>query len=308
MSRVRAFPGGPVLATQLADLANGTLHGPDRLVAGVAPLLDAPADALVWSGGTVHENTRAVVISRRAGSGSTIVVPDPLRAFGRVLRAQFPEAHREGVHPAAVVHPTARLGTGVSVAAGCVVGERVELGDGTVLFPNVTVYADTVIGARCRIHAGAVLGADGFRYAAGDRGPERVPQLGRLVLEDEVEVGANTCIDRGGLGDTRIGRGSKLDNLVQVGHNSTLGPAVVVAGQAGLAGSVTVGAGSQIGGQAGIADHRTLGPGTRVGAQSGVTQDVPSGETVLGTPAMRARGVRRLWATWRRLARELSRR
>jgi UDP-3-O-[3-hydroxymyristoyl] glucosamine N-acyltransferase len=128
------------------------------------------------------------------------------------------------------------------------------------------------------------------------------------VLEDEVEVGANTCVDRAGLGETRIGRGSKLDNLVQVGHNSQLGPAVVLAGQAGLAGSVTVGAGAQVGGQAGIADHRTVGPGARVGAQSGVTQDVPAGETVLGTPAMSARAVRRLWATWRRTARGLVRR
>jgi len=161
------------------------------------------------------------------------------------------------------------------------------------------------VGAHCRIHAGAVLGADGFRYAAGPDGPERVPQVGRLVLEDHVEVGANTCIDRAGLGETRIGRGSKLDNLVQIGHNCVLEPAVVVAGQAGLAGSVRVGAGSQVGGQAGIADHRTLGRGVRVGAQSGVTQDVVDGETVMGTPAMPARQVRRLWASWRRLARQL---
>jgi len=246
-----------------------------------------------------------VVLAREPGPGTTIVVADPLRAFGQILRTHFPDVHPVGAHPSAVVDPTAVLGRGVSVHAGCVVGARVTLGDDTVLFPNVTVYPDTVVGARCRIHAGAVLGADGFRYAAGPNGPERIPQLGRLVLEDDVEVGANTCVDRAGLGETRIGRGSKLDNLVQIGHNSVLEAAVVVAGQAGLAGSVRVGAGSQIGGQAGIADHRSVGVGARVGAQSGVTQDVPAGEAVLGTPALPARQVRRLWATWRRRAREL---
>ncbi len=308
MSAFRSFPAGPQSTEALARLVDGTVHGSARMVAGVAPLEGAPAGALAWCGRATVPGSPAVLLATAPGPGTTIVVRDPLRAFGQILRHLFEEDHPPGVHPGATVHPTAVLGVGVVVHAGCVVGPRVQVGDGTILFPNVTVYADTVVGARCRIHAGAVLGADGFRYAAGPTGPERIPQLGRLVLEDEVEVGANTCVDRAGLGETRIGRGSKLDNLVQVGHNSQLGPAVVLAGQAGLAGSVTVGAGAQVGGQAGIADHRSVGAGARVGAQSGVTQDVPDGETVLGTPAMSARAVRRLWATWRRTARGLVRR
>ena len=279
------------------------LHGEDRIVGGVAALESADPQALAWFGGRrlPVDCAAGVLLTDVPREGFTCLVVDhPLRAFGQLLRALFVESLGEGVHPTAVVHPSAQLAAGVVISAGCVVGARVQVGEDTVLFPNVTVYADTRIGARCRIHAGAVLGADGFRYAPGPQGPERVPQLGGLVLADEVEVGANTCIDRGGLGETRIGRGSKLDNLVQVGHNSRLGQAVVVAGQAGLAGSVDVGDGALIGGQAGIADHRSIGAGARVGAQSGVTRHVKAGESVLGTPAMTARLVRRMWARWRR--------
>lgn len=304
MSPLHPFPQGPLTAAALADRLGAELHGDPLLaVHGVAPLESADAHALAWFGGrSLPPDCRAgLLLTHKMVEGhSCLVVDHPLRAFGQLLRDCFPEAHVEGVHPSAVVHPTATLAKGVVVSAGCVVGARVKIGEDSVLFPNVTVYADTVIGARCRIHAGAVLGADGFRYAPGPLGPERVPQLGGLVLEDEVEVGANTCIDRGGLTNTRIGRTSKLDNLVQVGHNSQLGQAVVLAGQAGLAGSVTVGDGAQIGGQAGIADHRSIGRGARVGAQSGVTRDVLDGEAVLGTPAMAARLVRRMWASWRR--------
>ncbi len=307
MQSGRPFPQGPQSTEALARWVDGRVVGASVSVTGVAPLHNAGSGWLAWCDAAQPPTSEAVLLARAPGAGTTIVVSDPLRAFGMLLRHLFVEDHPPGVHPSAVVDPTASLAQGVCVHAGCVVGARVQIGAETVLFPNVTVYADTVIGARCRIHAGAVLGADGFRYAAGPHGPERIPQLGHVVLEDDVEVGANTCIDRAGLGVTRIGRGSKLDNLVQVGHNSVLGPAVVLAGQAGLAGSVTVGAGAMVGGQAGIADHRSVGAGARVGAQSGVTQDIPAGETVLGTPAMSARAVRRLWATWRRRARELSR-
>ena len=303
MSDLHPFPDGPQAASALAERLGGQLHGDDRPVHGVAALPSADARALAWTGSRRLRDPcgAGVLLTDRLHPDRTCILVDhPLRAFGQLLRQLFPEELGEGVHPTAVVHPTARLGAGVQIGAGCVVGAEVVLGEGTRLFPNVTVYPGTRIGARCRIHAGAVLGADGFRYAPGPHGPERIPQLGRLILEDEVEVGANACIDRGGLGDTRIGRASKLDNLVQVGHNSTLGQAVVVAGQAGLAGSVVVEDGAQIGGQAGIADHRTIGAGARVGAQSGVARDVGAGETVLGTPAMAARLVRRLWVSWRR--------
>lgn len=306
MSALHPFAQGPVTASTLANSLGAVLHGDDLMVHGVAALEHADRRSLAWFAG------RKLPIGCGAGvllthlpiEGRTcLVVSEPLRAFGVLLRRAFPESLDEGVHPAATVHATAVLASGVVVSAGCVVGAHVEIGEDTVLFPNVTVYAHTVVGARCRVHAGAILGSDGFRYAPGTRGPERVPQLGRLVLEDDVEVGANTCVDRGGLGETRIGAGSKLDNLVQVGHNSQLGRAVVIAGQAGLAGSVTVGDGAQIGGQAGIADHRSIGAGARVGAQSGVSRDVAAGETVLGTPAMAARLVRRMWAGWRRQGR-----
>ncbi len=307
MSPAGRFPSGPVRAQELAERVGG--HGVglgDVVLYGVAPLGEGGPDDLVWCAGRVPPSCSAGVILSQPVTDCQyldtprIEVKDPLRAFALVLRTYFPEAHPVGVHPTAVVEPSARLGKNVVIGAFAYVGHDVEIGDETVVFPHVTLYPHTQIGRRCRIHAGSVLGADGFRYVPGPAGLEKVPQIGRVVLEDDVEVGANTCIDRAGLGETRIGQGAKIDNLVQVGHNCVVGSHAVLAGQVGLAGSVTIGSGAMLGGQAGVADHRRVGHRARVGAQSGVARDVGDGEVVLGSPALPIRLARRWIAKWRR--------
>jgi len=241
-------------------------------------------------------------------------VAEPYAAFARALALFHPEeSPAPGVSPAAFVHPTARLGEGVTVAAGVHVGEGCELGDRcvlhpgvvlrercrlgreTVLHPNVVLYPGTELGERVVVHAGTVLGSDGFGYATTREGHVKVPQVGRVVVEDDVEIGANTAVDRATLGETRIGRGAKIDNLVQIGHNVKVGPLSILVGQAGIAGSTRLGTGVVMAGQSGAAGHLELGDGARVGAKSAALQDVPAGETVTGIPAVPH-------ALWRRIA------
>jgi UDP-3-O-[3-hydroxymyristoyl] glucosamine N-acyltransferase len=170
-----------------------------------------------------------------------------------------------------------------------------------MLFPNVVLYPNTQIGADCRIHAGTVIGADGFSYHPTAEGLRKVPQIGRVVIEDGVEIGANSTIDRAFLDETRIGQGSKIDNQVHIGHNAILGRSVVIAAQTGLAGSVTIGDGALLGGQVGVVEHTHIGKESRVGAQSGVNKDVDDGQTVLGTPAEPAMKMKRIYAALRKL-------
>lgn len=208
-----------------------------------------------------------------------------------------------GIHPLASVHETASLGEGVRVAAGAVIGPgarlgagcvidagvaigaNVELGAGCRLYPNATLYPGTVLGQRVVVHAGAVIGADGFGYAASPRGALKVHHLGGVVLEDDVEIGANTCVDRGTLLNTRIGARTKIDNLCQVGHNVVIGSDTLIAGKAGIAGSAAIGSGVIIGGDVAISDHVRVGDGARIAGRSGITKDVPPGATWAGFPA-----------------------
>ena len=198
----------------------------------------------------------------------------------------FPVEHLAGVAPSAVVDPTARLGCDVEigplayVGPGCMVGARTRIGPGAV------VHAGVQIGEDCRIGAHAVLGGPGFGFSAHAGRPTRVPQLGGLRIGDRVEVGAQTCIDRGSLGDTVIEDDVKIDNLVQVAHNVVIERGALLAGQVGVAGSARVGAGAVLAGQVGVADHANVGAGARVGAQSGVLGRVPAGAAVFGTPAL----------------------
>lgn len=171
------------------------------------------------------------------------------------------------------------------------IGDGVSIGKGTTIHANVTIYAGTQIGRYVIIHGGAVIGSDGFGYAPGPHGHVKIPQTGTVVIEDHVEIGANTAIDRATFGETRIGTGTKIDNLVQIGHNVKVGPHCILVGQTGIAGSAKLGTGVMIGGQAGIGGHITLGDGVRVAAQSGVVKDVAANETVSGSPAM----PHRLW-------------
>ncbi len=238
-----------------------------------------------------------------------LISDQPRLAFARA--AEFllpPPSPKPGVHATAVVDPTAKLGNGVVVAERVVIGENTEIGEGTAiaagcvlgpnvhigrdchLYPNVTIYPDTRLGDRVIVHAGAVLGSDGFGYVRDQATGKyhKFPQVGRLEIEDDVEIGANSTVDRGALETTRIARGTKLDNLVHIGHNVQIGEDVVIAAQTGLSGSAVVEDGVIIGGQVGIADHVRIEAGAILGAQSGIpSKKVIRGKGIVfwGTPA-----------------------
>jgi UDP-3-O-[3-hydroxymyristoyl] glucosamine N-acyltransferase len=255
------------------------------------------------------------------GGRPAIRSPHPGLDFARAARRLVPETPAPaGVHPSAQVAADARVEETASVGPNCVVGAGSTIGPRAVFHANVTLYDGVAVGADCVVHAGCVLcagtvlgdrvvlqpgvvlGGDGFGYVANeDGGLEKSPQIGRVVVEDDVEIGANTTIDRGALGETRIGRGTKIDNLVQVAHNCTIGEAVIVVGQAGLAGSTTVERGAMIMAQAGSAGHLTIGERAYVGPQAGVHKDVPPRTRVMGTPQREHRTWGRLMAALTRL-------
>ena len=188
---------------------------------------------------------------------------------------------KKGVSERASISPEASLGE------GCYVGDGVEIGEGTTLYPGVKIYEGCRIGSRCILHAGAVIGADGFGFAPNAEGGfDKIPQLGNVIIEDDVEIGANTCIDRAKTDSTIIRRGVKLDNLIQVGHNVQIGEHTVSSAQMGIAGSSKIGRNCFLAGQVGIADHVTIGDRVKIGSQSGVDKNVPDGEVRMGTPAL----------------------
>jgi UDP-3-O-[3-hydroxymyristoyl] glucosamine N-acyltransferase len=250
---------------------------------------------------------------------------DPYRAFIAVARALFPDAMRPsslfeaaGIAPGAHVHPSVRLENGVTIDPGAVVGPRAEIGARTVIAAGATIGPEVRIGRDCTvgpgaaivhaligdrviIHSGVRVGQDGYGYARGLKGQEKIPQLGRVIIQDDVEIGANTTIDRGGIRDTVIGEGCKIDNLVQIGHNVVIGRHCILAGQAGISGSVTLEDYVVLGGKAGIADHVTIGEGAIFAGGSGVLSNVPAGGRWGGYPAMPVRDWLRGQALLRRL-------
>ncbi|MCU1297556.1 MAG: UDP-3-O-acylglucosamine N-acyltransferase, partial [Acidobacteriaceae bacterium] len=252
----------------------------------------------------------------------------PRLAFARASTLfSSSENHRPGVHPSAVVHPSARLGRNVTIQELVVVGENAEVGENTRIgagsviaanvsvgrdcdiYPNVTIYADVRIGDRVIVHAGAVLGSDGFGYVVDKKTGrrEKFPQVGSLEIEDDVEIGANTTIDRGSLDATRIGRGTKIDNLVHIGHNCSIGENVVIAAQTGLSGSITIEKNVMLGGQVGIGEHARIEEGVMLGGQGGVLpHKVLRGKGVAfwGTPAKPLREYLKQLAALARLARK----
>jgi len=225
------------------------------------------------------------------------------------------------IHPTAVVHKSATLGKECKIGAGCYVGKDVVLGDAVVLFPNVTILDETIIGKgtiiwpgtvireRCEIgqycifHINVSIGADGYGYRPSEdgRGLVKIPQIGNVIIGNAVEIGANSCVDRGKFSSTIIGDGCKIDNLVQIAHNCIMGRFCIMAGHSGLAGSVTLGDGVIIGGSASITDHTTIHSGAVVGGGSGVMNDVPAGKTVLGYPAQDSREMLKQWVALRKL-------
>jgi UDP-3-O-[3-hydroxymyristoyl] glucosamine N-acyltransferase len=227
-------------------------------------------------------------------------------------------------HPTAVVHETAIIGKGCKIGANCYVGKDVELGANVILYPNVCVFDETtigdstivwsgtvirercIIGSHCIFHTNVSIGADGFGYRPCEEGKGliKIPQIGNVVIGHYVEIGANSCVDRGKFSSTIIGDGCKIDNLVQIAHNSVMGRSCIMAGHSGLAGSVTLGDGVIIGGSASIKDHTKIASGATVGAGSGVMNDIKAGQTVLGYPAQDARDMLKQWVAMRNLVKK----
>ncbi len=260
------------------------------------------------------------------GRVSLLCVREPYRAFVEVSRTLFPDALRpsslfeaRGVAAGAVVHPTARLESGVTIDPGAVIGPRAEIGAatvigaGTVVGPNVHIGRDcaigpnvsiihSLIGDRVIVHAGCRIGQDGFGYLMGAAGHVKVPQIGRVIIQDDVEIGANTTIDRGAMSDTVIGEGTKIDNLVQIAHNVLIGRHCVLASQTGISGSAVIEDNVMTGGQVGIADHITIGAGAALGAKAGVMHDAPAGARWVGAPAKPVKQFFREVAALERLA------
>ena len=312
-------------AAEFAAKVGGELLGPGGIeVTNLDPVADAGPSTLTFVGDLAHaralagSRAGAAVVTRTlakevtAGDARAIILVDDadramivaLELFARPETLPAP-----GVHPTAVVEPGVSLGADVRIGPRCWVGAGATVGDRTALFAGVSIYPGASVGAdctfhsgvsireRCRVgnrvilHSGVAIGTDGFGYrpAPGGRGILKVPHLGNVVLEDEVEIGANSCVDRGKFGSTVIGFATKLDNLVQVGHNCRIGKCCVISGLSGVAGSTTIGDGTRIGGGAGLADHLTIGRGVSIAAMSGVMNDIPDGETWGGYPAQEIR-------------------
>jgi UDP-3-O-[3-hydroxymyristoyl] glucosamine N-acyltransferase len=333
--------GGGHRLDELAAAIGATVEGDGaRTVGAVRTLEDAgPGDVAPFTDAAY----RAAAEASRAGAllvpadrsrlvaglppRPLLVAPRPSLALARLLEILHPETPpASGVHPTAVVGRGCRLGDGVHVGpyaviedgavvgegavveAHAVVGRGAEVGAGARLHPHVVLYPRSVVGARSVVHAGVVVGSDGFGYVPEGGVHRKIPQVGRAVLGEDVEVGANSAVDRGTLGDTTVGPGSKIDNLVQVAHNVRTGRGVVLCGQAGIAGSAVLGDHVVLGGQAGVSDHRRLGDRVQVAAKSAVLSDVPADTTVAGIPAgdaaawrRRTAVARRLEGMWRRL-------
>ena len=305
---------GPIALGAMAKAVGASLGDDaplDRPVLLAAPLAHAAADAVAFLG-----DRRYVAALRETNAGAcfvspeqaaivpatcvALVTPEPQAAYARAVEL----LHRARRHPSntPAIHPEAQIEDGVLLSPGVVIGPGARIGAGTQIGANTVIGPGVAIGRHCRVGAnatigfaligdgvrimsGAVVGEAGFGVAASSGGAVDVPQLGRVVIQDGVTIGANTCIDRGAWDDTVIGERTKIDNLVQVAHNVRLGRSCVLAAQTGLSGSTVVGDGAMFGGRAGVADHLTIGSGARIAAAAGVMKDVPAGEIWCGTPA-----------------------
>ena len=326
--------GGSVLtAAVIADLTGGELLGDGRAsVSSIAPLDRAAAGQLSFCATARYapllaDSAASVVLvspdvkSHASRAAARIVVKKPQEALVALLPRLYKSDRRApGVHPTAVIGRGARLGADamvgpfvhigdgavvgdrVTLDAHCVVGAGARLGDDVHLYPSVTVYPGVRIGSRVLIHASATIGSDGFGYVSNKDGHAKIPHVGGCEIADDVEIGAGTTIDRGSVGDTVIGAGTKVDNLVHVAHNTRIGKLCLIAAQVGISGSAVIEDGVVIGGQAGFQGHHTIGAGARIGGQSGVFGDVPPGETWSGYPARPHRESLRAQAALFRLA------
>lgn len=310
VAEIAAVTGAQLLDTDAANVA----------VTGIAPASEGGAGKLVYID---HKRNEHLLVGLKAAAIlctsdvsavvpagiARLVTPRPQYAFALSGRTLYPAAvepraitGETGVSSAAHIAASARVEEGAIVEAGAVIGENAAVGSGTVIAPNAVVGPScrvgrdcyigpnvslqyTLLGDRVFVHGGAQIGQDGFGFVPGAGGPERIPQIGRVIIQNDVEIGANTTVDRGAMADTVIGEGTKIDNLVQIAHNVRIGRGCIIAGHCGLSGSVTMGDFVMLGGRVGIADHISIGDRVQIAASSGLMHDVPSGERWAGSPA-----------------------
>jgi len=319
-------------AKQIAELIGGRVEGnPEASVSTFAKIEEGKAGAISFLSNPkythyIYDTQSSVVLVNndleleREVSPTLIRVPNAYEAVARLLQLyESMKPKKTGIDPLAFVAKTAKVGENVYIGAFACIGENAEIGDGTqiyphtvigdgvtmgagcLIYPNVTIYQGCRLGSGVTIHAGSVIGADGFGFAPNVDGYEKIPQIGIVIIEDNVEIGANTCIDRSTMGQTVIHKGVKLDNLIQVAHNCEIGENTVMSAQVGIAGSTKVGAWCMFGGQVGLAGHITIGDHVNLGAQSGVPSSLDANQTLIGTPPMEPTPFFKSQAIFRRL-------
>ena len=287
-------------AKQIAEFIGGRVEGNEQAtVSTFAKIEEATEGAITFLSNPkytsyIYDTKASIVLVnddlelQHPVESTLIRVPNAYECVAKLMQmyaASLPK--KTGIDPLAFVSKTAEIGKDVYVGPFTYIGEGVKIGDGTRIFPNVTIYDGCQIGQNVTIHAGAVIGADGFGFAPNTEGYEKIPQLGIVIIEDNVEIGANTCIDRSTMGETIIHKGVKLDNLIQVAHNCEIGENTVMSAQVGMAGSTKIGAWCMVGGQAGFSGHIKIADKTFVGAQAGVISNTKgNGEQLIGAPAV----------------------
>ncbi len=310
---------------EIADHVGGRVYGdPDTVIHAAATLSEAGRGDITFLANRKYERqletteAGAVIVGREMTGVRVplLVAKDPYFAFTQVLVLLY--GHRRhkavGISPRANIAPSAKIGTDchihdfvtladdVRIGNGCVIypcvyiGQGTQIGDGTVIEANTVVYEDCRVGSRVIIHANATIGSDGFGFATHDGVHHKIPQIGTVVLEDDVEIGASCSIERGTLGETVVGRGSKVGDLVTIGHGARVGPHSLIVAQVGIAGSATLGHHCVLGGQVGVVGHIKIGNNVTIGAQAGVINSIPDGETVAGAPAIDVSHARRAYA------------
>ena len=302
-------------AKQIADFIGGRVEGNENAtVSTFAKIEEGKEGSITFLSNPkytpyIYETKASIVLINedvqleKPVSATLIRVKNAYECVAKLLQmyaASLPK--KTGIHPLAFVSESAQIGKDVYIGPFTFVGEGVKIGDGSIINPNVTIYDGCQIGKHVTIHAGSVIGADGFGFAPNTEGYEKIPQLGIVIIEDNVEIGANTCIDRSTMGQTVIHKGVKLDNLIQVAHNCEIGENTVMSAQVGMAGSTKIGSWCMVGGQAGFAGHIHVADKTMVGAQCGVISNTKgNGENLIGSPAMDPKDFFKAKALYRRL-------
>ena len=316
--------------SQIAQRVSGDIEGDDVDISGISTLKSAKQGEISFLSNSRYakliQETKAsaVIIDRKFEKPeklSFIRADDPYLATLITVKIFYPEpepriegisdyaiisksaiiGENAGISPGAIIGDNVKIGDRVQIGANAVIEKGAEIGEDSIIHSGVIIRHSVIIGKRVVIHPGAVIGAEGFGFAPVEGRFEKIPQVGTVIIEDDADIGANTCIDRAFLGATIIGKGVKLDNLLQIAHNVEIGAHTVIAAQTGISGSTVIGSGVMMGGQVGITGHIEVGDGARIGAQSGVTKSVPPGETVFGYPARPIMETKRIEASLRKL-------